>query len=80
VQGYRGAIALLPDRDLGIVVLWNSTSGVPSGLMPTILDSALGLRGDWLDLDEDDVELLYASRKEAREVGSDASTSYAKPR
>ncbi len=80
VQGYRGAIALLPDRDLGIVVLWNSTSGVPSGLMPTILDSALGLRGDWLDLDEDDVELLYASRKEAREFGSDASTSYAKPR
>ncbi len=80
VQGYRGAIALVPERDLGVVVLWNSTSGVPGGLMPTILDSALGLHGDWLDLDEDDVELLYATRKAAREYGSDASTSYAKPR
>ena len=79
VQGYRGAIALVPDRDLGVVILWNSTSGVPSGLMPTILDSALGLHGDWLDLDENDVELLYATRKQAREYGSDASTSRAKP-
>ena len=80
VQGYRGSIALVPERDLGIVILWNSTSGVPSGLMPTILDGALGLQGDWLDLDEDDVDLLYATRKEAREYGSDASTSRAKPR
>ena len=80
VQGYRGAIALVPGSDLGVVLLWNSTSNVPTGLMPTILDGALGLRGDWLDLDEDDVELLYASRKEAREFGSDASTSRAKPR
>ena len=83
VQGYRAAIALLPERDLGVVILWNSTSGVPSGLMPTILDSALGLDdGHWLDLDEDDVELLYASRKQSRPtpIGSDASTSRAKPR
>ena len=82
VQGYRAAIALVPERDLGVVVLWNSTSGVPSGLMPTILDSALGLSGgDWLDLDEDDVELLYASRKQSRPdpIGTDASTSRAKP-
>ena len=80
VQGYRGSIALVPERDLGVVILWNSTSGVPSGLMPTILDSALGLQGDWLDVDEDDVELLYATRKAARDYGSDASTSRAKPR
>ena len=83
VQGYRGAIALVPELDLGVVVLWNSTSRVPSGLMPTILDTALGFDGDWLDLDEDDVELLYASRREAREnnrAGADASTARAKPR
>ena len=82
VQGYRAAIALLPERDLGVVVLWNSTSGVPSGLMPTILDSALGLAGgDWLDLDEDDVELLYASRKQSQPapIGTDASISRARP-
>ena len=82
VQGYRAAIALLPERDIGVVVLWNSTSGVPSGLVPTILDSALGLSGDWLDVDEDDVDLLYASRLQSTpsDAGSDASTSRAKPR
>jgi hypothetical protein len=50
--------------------------------MPTILDSALGLAGgDWLDLDEDDVELLYASRKQAQPapIGTDASISRARP-
>jgi beta-lactamase class C len=82
VQGYRASIALLPERDLGVVVLWNSTSGVPGGMVPTILDSALGLSGDWLDVDEDDVDLLYASRLQAtpQDAGSDASTSRAKPR
>lgn len=43
VQGYRGAMALLPERDLGVVILWNSTSTAPSGLLPTILDRAIGV-------------------------------------
>ena len=84
VQGYRASIALVPERDLGVVILWNSTSGVPSGLMPTILDSAIGLTpGDWLDLDEDDVELLYAQQRPTQpapaQPGSEASVSRAKP-
>jgi beta-lactamase class C len=83
VQGYRASIALVPERDLGVVILWNSTSGVPSGLMPTILDSAIGLTpGDWLDLDEDDVDLLYANRQQsqpATQPGAEASVSRAKP-
>lgn len=85
VQGYRASIALVPERDLGVVILWNSTSGVPSGLMPTILDSAIGLTpGDWLDLDEDDVELLYAQQQRsaqpaASQPGGEASVSRAKP-
>jgi beta-lactamase class C len=84
VQGYRASIALVPERDLGVVILWNSTSGVPSGLMPTILDSAIGLApGDWLDLDEDDVDLLYAQQRPAQpattQPGSEASVSRAKP-
>ncbi|MCF7222548.1 beta-lactamase family protein [Lysobacter sp. TLK-CK17T] len=55
VQGYRGMIALLPERDLGVVVMWNSESALPSGLMPTILDSALGLpERRWLDIDLDE--------------------------
>jgi beta-lactamase class C len=53
VQGYRSEIAFLPDRDIGAVILWNSESAVPSGLMPTILDRALGLpERDWLELDK----------------------------
>jgi len=54
VQGYRGLVALLPERDLGIAVLWNGESSVPSGLMPTILDRAIGLPTQrWLDVDTD---------------------------
>ena len=52
VQGYRAAMALLPGRDLGVVILWNSESSLPSGLLPTILDSAIGLPAvAWLKLD-----------------------------
>lgn len=51
VQGYRGMIGLLPQRDVGIVVLWNSESALPSGLMPTFLDRILGLPPEtWVDL------------------------------
>ena len=37
--------------------------------------------GDWLDVDEDDVELLYASRLQStpEAAGADASTARAKP-
>ena len=49
VQGYRGAMAILPERDL---ILWNSGSSLPSGLLPTILDRAIGLSGEqWLAVD-----------------------------
>lgn len=68
VQGYRGAMALLPEQDLGVVILWNSESGLPSGLLPTILDSALGLQGgQWLDDDtlEASEGLLYVERSGA---------------
>jgi len=52
VQGYRSAMAILPERELGVVILWNSTSAAPSGLLPTILDRALGLpEHRWLDIE-----------------------------
>ena len=52
VQGYRGLIGFLPDRDIGIVVLWNSESAAPSGLMPSLLDRVLKLpTRDWLDME-----------------------------
>ncbi len=55
VQGFRGLIAYMPDQDVGIVVLWNSESAAPSGLLPTLMDRVLGLpRKDWLGVDSDD--------------------------
>ncbi|WP_187775852.1 serine hydrolase domain-containing protein [Luteimonas suaedae] len=79
VQGYRGLMALMPERDLGLVILWNSESSLPSGLLPTILDDAIGLPSQrWLDID---FETLYASdRRPGNEsVGAGASTSRANP-
>jgi beta-lactamase class C len=63
VQGYRGAMALLPERDVGVVVLWNSTSSAPSGLLPTILDRAIGITPQrWLDVEPKfDADNVYAS-------------------
>lgn len=49
VQGYRALIGLLPERDIGIVVLWNSESNAPSGLLPSFIDRALNLPArDWV--------------------------------
>jgi beta-lactamase class C len=61
VQGYRGVVAMLPDRDLGVAILWNSESALPSGLLPTILDSAIGLPYHaWIE-DKSRPATLYAS-------------------
>lgn len=60
VQGYRGLVALLPERDLGVAIVWNSDSSLPSGLLPTILDRAIGLPGQpWVDTPAD-YDLLMA--------------------
>ena len=54
VQGYRGLIAFMPREDVGIVVLWNSESAAPSGLLPSFMDRALGLPNhDWLGVEEE---------------------------
>ncbi len=53
VAGYRAVVALLPERDLGFAVLWNSTSGRGWRIMPELLDAYLGLDSDdWLGVDE----------------------------
>ena len=61
VEGYRGMIAVLPGRDLGIAILWNGESGLPSGLLPTILDRAIGLsQHQWLSQNVlDDAMVAY---------------------
>ena len=46
---FAGMAAFLPDKDIGVVILWNSESSMPAALLPTALDRALGLPArDWL--------------------------------
>jgi beta-lactamase class C len=55
VQGYRGMIGLLPNRDFGVALLWNCESSAPSGLMPTLLDAYLGFPARaWVAVDGGD--------------------------
>ena len=82
VQGYRGLVAMLPERDLGIAILWNSESSLPSGMLPTILDRALGLPAQrWLDVDFEDASLYADTGTVAPEsnVGSSAASASASP-
>jgi beta-lactamase class C len=59
VQGYRGMLAMLPESNLGVAILWNSDSNLPAGLLPTILDRALNLPAQpWLDLPDEDSLML----------------------
>jgi beta-lactamase class C len=86
VQGYRGVVAMLPESDLGVAILWNSESSLPSGLLPTVLDRALGLQPHWLDGRTLDTT-LYARGQQAdpddasdtAAAGSNASTARARP-
>jgi beta-lactamase class C len=48
VAGYRTMIGFFPKYHAGVVTLWNSTGPMPSGLMPMVFDSLLGLpHVDW---------------------------------
>jgi beta-lactamase class C len=82
VQGYRGLVALVPGRDLGIAILWNSDSSVPSGLLPTILDRAMGLpTQQWLDTPiGNDLLMAESADTPANESGSSAGKASASPR
>jgi beta-lactamase class C len=69
---------MVPERDFGIAILWNSESSLPSGLLPTILDRAIGLTpGHWLD-DQTESQTLYATKPQPA-AGVDASTAEAMP-
>ncbi|HEX7341219.1 MAG TPA: serine hydrolase domain-containing protein [Rhodanobacteraceae bacterium] len=51
VQGYRAEIGFLPEYHIGLVILWNCTDPVPSGLLPMFFDRVLGLpHVDWARL------------------------------
>lgn len=83
VQGYRGMIALIPETDLGIVMLWNGESTLPTGLLPTMLDRALNIPSSltaWLD-PKIDTNVRYAVRPQldSDAPGSTATRSTAAP-
>ena len=78
VQGYRGLMALVPERDLGIAILWNSDSSLPSGLLPTILDRAMGLPAQqWLDTPPIGSDLLLVESSESSNDDSGTSATKA---
>lgn len=80
VQGYRGLIAMVPERDLGVALLWNGDSSVPSGLLPTILDKALGLPlQPWLDTPLTDELLMAESAAPVNDSGRSATRATASP-
>ncbi|MFT3763501.1 MAG: serine hydrolase domain-containing protein [Pseudoxanthomonas sp.] len=84
VQGYRGLVAMVPERDFGVAILWNSESALPSGLLPTVLDRAIGLPPQqWLDL-PDEQDLLFAGSTAPSDAptegGSAPSRAAASPR
>src|SRR5690606_16578137 len=83
VQGYRGMIAMIPETDLGIVMLWNGESALPTGLLPTMIDRALGIPSEltaWLD-PKIDTNVMYATqpRLDGNAPGSTATRSTAAP-
>jgi len=84
VQGYRGLVALVPERDFGIAILWNGESSLPSGLLPTVLDSAIGLPAQrWLDIDTDfgsDSLMVEGTPAQDKRKGASSNRSVASPR
>ncbi len=84
VQGYRGLVALVPERDLGIAILWNGESSLPSGLLPTVLDSAIGLPAQrWLDVDTDfgsDSLMVEGTPAQDKRKGASSTRATASPR
>lgn len=84
VQGYRGAVAMLPDRDFGIALMWNAESSAPTALVPQVLDRALGIHDrQWIKGGFDQPS-YYArgadSPDDGDAPGSNAGKSTAAPR
>lgn len=54
VDGYRSVILVDPQRQSGVVVLWNSNSRKPVGVQFEVMDMLYGLPAkDWMQLDVD---------------------------
>ena len=52
VEGYRSYILFDPERDTGVVILWNSSSPLPNGIGFEVMDMVYGLPPqDWMEID-----------------------------
>ena len=52
VDGYRSYILFDPERDTGVVILWNSTSRLPNGIGFEVMDMVYDLPPqDWMEID-----------------------------
>lgn len=55
VQGYRSVIAFLPKQRFGLVMLWNTETALPTGLLPMVMDRYLGLPSvNWAGIQSED--------------------------
>jgi beta-lactamase class C len=67
VEGYRTMIGFFPKYHAGVVTLWNAGVPTPSGLMPMVLDSLLGLpHVDWAGLEKNVPDRAPAKSRKAR--------------
>jgi len=61
VRGYRSTILFDPKRKTGVVAMWNSSSGAPSGLEFEVLDMLYRLPAkDWLGLNQAQAKMRMA--------------------
>lgn len=75
VEGYRTMIGFFPKYHAGVVTMWNSAGPVPSGLMPMVLDSLLGLNHvDWAGVESNAPAAAPAKRKAAAAPKAKKST------
>ncbi len=52
VEGYRSYILFDPERDTGVVILWNSSSRLPNGIGFEVMDMVYNLPPqDWMEID-----------------------------
>jgi beta-lactamase class C len=52
VEGYRSFILFDPERETGVVLLWNASTGLPNGIGFEVMDMVYDLPPqDWMELD-----------------------------
>ena len=67
VEGYRTMIGFFPKYHAGVVTMWNAGVPTPSGLMPMVFDSLLGLpHVDWAGLEKNVPDRAPAKPRRAR--------------